>query len=182
MTPRSLARPAVPARLRPRREYLVPLLLTAVLVGLLVALALVDRENRPHWWEFWDDGARWDGGGLAVAREESIHFFDLDHRRIEDDIAQVLSLATGSFAKEYAGQRDVLVKTVKDKKAVWTASIPDGGAAVEYVDRDHAAVIVAVDVEKSLDGAPPTPERNRVRVVLRHVDDAWLVSDFQEVG
>ncbi|HWI43788.1 MAG TPA: hypothetical protein VNS81_09215 [Nocardioides sp.] len=176
MTPRSAA---LLPRLAPR---LVPLVLVVLLGGLLAAVAMVDRHDGVRAWAFWEAGGQWDDGGLAVAREEVVNFFDLDHRRIDDDVAQVLSLATGDFAKEYAAKRKVLVATVKEKQVVWTASIPDGGAAVEYVDGDRAAVLVAVDVEKSLAGAPPAPERDRVRVVLRLVDDTWLVSDFREVG
>lgn len=161
---------------------LVPVVLALVLAGLVTAILLVDREQRDHWYAFWDDGDHWDDGAIAVAEQETLHFFDLDHERIEDDVEQVLSLATGTFAADYEEKREQLVASVKEKEAVWTASIPDDGAAVEYVEDEAASVLVAVDVEKSVGGAPPTAERNRVRLLLAHVDGEWLVSDFQEVG
>lgn len=161
---------------------LVPAVLALVLAGLVSAIVLVDRDRRDHWFAIWDDGDHWSDAGLAVAEQETIHFFDLDHRRIEDDVEQVLSLATGDFASDYADKRDELVASVEEKEAVWTASIPDGGTAVEYVERDEASVLVAVEVEKSVRGAAPTTERSRVRLLLAYGAGEWLVSDFQEVG
>lgn len=161
---------------------LLPAVLVLLLAGLLTAIALVDRDRRDHWYAFWDDGDHWDDGGLAVAEQETVNFFDLDHRRIADDVDQVLSLATGDFADDYRGKREVIIRSVEEKQAVWTATIPDDGTAVEYLGRDVASVLVAVDVEKSLRGSAAAVERNRVRVVLAYVDGEWLVSDFQEVG
>lgn len=154
-------------------DVLVPSVLLLLLVGLVAAILVLG---------VFDDAGDDDAGALAVAREETINFFDLDHRRIDDDIDQVLSLATGDFASEYADKRDVLTTSVQDAKAVWTASIPEDGAAVEYLEEDGAAVLVAVDVEKAIGDAAPASERNRVRLVLEKVDGSWRVADFQEVG
>ncbi len=166
----------------PTPSLLVPAVLAVVLAGLVTAVMLVDRDRRDTWYAFWDDGDHWSDAAIAVAELETVHFFDLDHRRVEDDVEQVLSLATGDFAADYEAKRDELVASVEEKEAVWTASVPEGGTAVEYVERDRASVLVAVDVEKSLAGAAPATERNRVRLLLAYVEGEWLVSDFQEVG
>lgn len=162
------------------RRPVVPL--AVALVALVVSLALVDCEERDHWYAVWEEGQHWDGAGLAVAKDEAINFFDLDYRRIEDDIDQVLGLATGEFAADYAQQRQRLAAAVRQKHAVWTATIPENGTAVEYAGDDVASVLLAIDVARSTDGVAGPPERERVRLVLTYTNGTWLVSEFQEVG
>ncbi|MCX6400011.1 MAG: hypothetical protein NTX33_08795 [Propionibacteriales bacterium] len=153
-----------------------------LVLALVLALVLVDRDHPgARWYAFWERGDDTDAV-LAVAREEASNFFDLDHRRIDADVEQVLSLATGGFAKEYREQKVALVAAVKEKKVVWRPTLPADGTALEYLDGDEAGVLLAVDVKKSSGDSPAQLERARARVVLNRVDGVWLVSDFQDVG
>ncbi len=169
-------------RLRQLPPVVAPVVLGVVVVALVVALVLVDRD-RPgaRWYAFWERDDDTDAV-MAVAREEATNFFDLDHRRIDADVEQVLSLATGGFAKEYREQQAGLVTAVKKKKVVWRPTLPADGTALEYLAGDQAGVLVAIDVQKSSGDSPAQLERTRARIVLSRVDGVWLVSDFQDVG
>jgi Mce-associated membrane protein len=131
-----------------------------------------------------EDGV--DPGMVVVARQQATNFFSLDHRHAAEDVDKVLKLATGTFKKEYAAQRDQIIENVTSKKLVVTAVIPDDGAAVEFYDEDEARVLVSVDVTRTNEAAEtdaePAEDRYRTRVLLTKVGDRWLVSGLNQVG
>ena len=75
-----------------------------------------------------------------------------------------------------------LRKAVQQKKLVLTARVPDDGAAVEYLGKDSAWVLVSVDVHTESAGSSPEDSRYRTRVVLDKDGDDWLVSRLERVG
>jgi hypothetical protein len=156
------------------KKLLLPALAGVLAVGLAGTAAFLEVSS--------DDGV--DPGMVVVARQQATNFFSLDHRRADEDVDRVLALATGTFKKEYAAQREQIVKGVTDKKLVVTAEIPEDGAAVEFYDDDQARVLVAVDVTTtgSTASAEPTENRYRTRVLLTKVGDTWLVSGLNQVG
>lgn len=132
-------------------------------------------------WLWWNDRQSIDGGAAAVARQQAINFFSLDHRHIDDDLDRVLALSTGEFKGSYAGQRQRIVERIVQRKAVVSASVGDDAAALEYQHGDHAQVLVAVDATtKAKDGSQT--QHYRVRMTLRRIDDSWLVSEIKQVA
>ena len=153
------------------RRVLVPVALLLVLAGLLTTSALL----------WLDDREAVDQGALVAGRQGAVSFFSLDYRHADEDVDRVLSQATGEFKKEYAKKRDEVVVGVEDKQLVVSATVPEGGLALEYLVDDEAKVLVAVDVNtQSPDGAEDA--RYRTRVELRKVDGRWLVAGVEQVG
>jgi Mce-associated membrane protein len=131
-------------------------------------------------WLWWDDRASVDGGAVAVARQQAINFFSLDHRHIDDDLDRVLALSTGEFKDQYAKERDRIEKSATKRKVVITANVADDAVALEYQHGDRAQALVAIDAVAGGKNEPQT-HRYRVRMNLRHVDGEWLVSDIKQV-
>ena len=123
-----------------------------------------------------------DRAPVDVAEGVARDFFSLDHRTLKADMDKVLSRATGEFEAQYEKQSADLRKAVQQKKLVLTARVPDDGAAVEYLGRDSAWVLVSVDVHTESAGASPQDSRYRTRVVLDKDGGRWLVSRFERVG
>ncbi|RYJ05077.1 MAG: hypothetical protein EON52_13465 [Actinomycetales bacterium] len=151
-----------------------------VLAGLLVAglvavIVVVVRGNDD------DSSGPADAGALVVARQEALNFFTIDYRHPEEDVAKVLELATGAFKDEYAAKQAQLIAQIKKEKVVTTASVPEGGVAVEFLHGNEARILVAVDVDQA-SGAKVFANRNRARIVLNVVDGRWLVTAVNQVG
>lgn len=126
-------------------------------------------------------GALADAGALVAARQQALAFFSLDYRKAEANVDAVLALATGAFKQEYAASKDQVVAQVKEKKLVATATIPEGGVAVEFATPTQARILVVVDVDRTI-GTQVDRLRNRSRILLERVDGRWLVSGVNQVG
>ena len=151
---------------------------TAVLV--LALVALVALSAWAHWGR--DRGAD-DAGARVAAERAAVAFFGLDHRTIEDDVADMTGRSTGSFREVYEERSEELAARVTSQSLVVQATVPDSGIAVEFLDADDARVLVAVDTSTTAAGIEePEEQRYRARVVLRLVEDEWLVSGLEEVG
>lgn len=156
-------------------------LIGMAVVGLMVAVVLVGRSV------IGDDDAGTapslpaDAGALVAARQEALNFFTLDYQRADEGVEKVLALATGEFKEQYAAKRAELVAQIKKEKVVTTATIPDAGVAVEFVNGNQVQILVAVDVEQA-SGVKVFAARNRARVILVKVDRRWLVSAVNQVG
>lgn len=150
----------------------VPAVLAVVLAGLVATSA----------WLWWNKRTDIDDSAAAVARQQTVNFFSLDHRHVDADVDRVLALATGKFKQQYAKQRERVVQGVGKQKLVVTAKVPDGGTALEYQHGDHAQVLVAVDAtSRGKAGSEPKVNRYRVRLELQRVDGEWLVADITQV-
>lgn len=152
---------------------IIPAALAIVLAGLVATPAWL-------WWSQRDDI---DQSATAVARQQVINFFSLDHRHVDADLDRVMALATGKFKQQYAKQRDRVEQGVRKKKLVVAAEVPDSGAALEYQRGDRAQVLVAVDATttgKTKENSKTN--RYRVRLALQRVDGQWLVSEINQAG
>jgi Mce-associated membrane protein len=155
----------------PWRAWLVPGLLSVLLIGLLATSAtLWSRQQEAI-----------DSGVLVVAREQATNFFSLDHRHPDEDVDRVLDLATGTFKKDYAAKRKEIVSGVRRKKLIVTAHVPPDGVAVEFQSDHHAQAIVAVNVTTTA-GGTTEEARYRTRLKLSRVNGSWLVSAVNQVG
>lgn len=122
---------------------------------------------------------------VELGAEVATDFFTLDHRTLDDDTARVLALATGEFEAQYRKQTETLTASVRDRELVLTASVPDGGAALEYLTGDQAWVLVSVDVHTEGKDGYVDDGRYRTRVVLRRDESSargWFVSRLEQVG
>lgn len=155
-----------------RRRWVVPAVLAVVLAGLLGTSAVLWLSGR----ESLDDAP------VAAARQATLNFFSLDYRRADADIDRVLSIATDPFKTEYAKSREKVKKGLRAKKLVVTATVPDNGAALEYLRGDRAQVLVAVDAKTVVNGKRSDDQRYRARIGLIEVDGTWRVSGVYQVG
>jgi Mce-associated membrane protein len=153
--------------------WVVALVALACTVGFSVAAVDAWRER---------NASELDRAPVDVAEDVARDFFSLDHRTLKADMAKVRSRATGEFEAQYQKQSADLRKAVEQKKLVLTARVPDDGAAVEYLGKDSAWVLVSVDVHTESSGSSPEDSRYRTRVVLDKDGDDWLVSRLERVG
>lgn len=155
-----------------RSARLVPAVLATVLAGLLATSA----------WLWWGDRAELDQSATAVARQQVVNFFSLDHRHVDADLDRVLALSTGRFRQQYSDQRKRVAKGVRNQKLSVTAVVPDNGAALEYQHGNRAQVLVGVDVTSKKPGAESKTNRYRVRLELQRIDSQWLVAKINQAG
>lgn len=154
-------------------KVLIGLVLAGLLVAVVVVVVLVRDEE--------DASTPNQAGALVVARQQALNFFSLDYRHAEEDVAKVLDLATGEFKDQYAAKQDELIAQIKKEKVLTTASVPDGGVAVEFFANGQARILVAVDVVQS-SKVKVFDDRNRARIILEVVDGRWLVTAVNQVG
>jgi Mce-associated membrane protein len=156
------------------RSKLLPGALVAILLALVAwsTVLVVDRRN--------DDDL--DQGAVEVARQQAKNFYSLDYRHIEKDIETLLDLSTDEFKEKYAVKQSKLVEAIVKNKVVETATVPEDGAAVEYLAGDRAQVLVAVDVTIASGSRGSERSRARTRIKLSRIDGDWLVSDILQVG
>lgn len=155
-----------------RLRVLLPAALVALLLALLGTSAYLWQQQREDL----------DQGAVEVARTQAKTFFSLDHRDPETSIDEMLELATDDFRESYEARRDQVVKNLVEKKIVVTASVPEDGAAVEFLSGDRAEVLVAVDVTTASGSSGSESQRYRTRVELSRVDGDWLMSAINQVG
>ncbi len=165
-------RPVTPRRSWREPGNIVVALLVAALVALLGTSAYLWQERR----------AELDQGAVEVARQHAESFFSLDHRDPDNSIDAMLALSTDEFQEKYEARRDQMVAQLEQKQVVATASVPEDGAAVEYLHGDRAEVLVAVDVTTASRSQGSETQRYRARVELSRVDGEWLVSAINQVG
>lgn len=145
----------------------------ALALVLLVGANVLVRLHADHR----DDGH----AARVVAQQAATDFFSLSYRHPAADVDAVLALSTGSFKKQYAAKRSDIVASVKKSQLVVKADVPADGAALEYLSKKSAQVLVAVDVS-SKSKSDASDARYRTRVKLQKKSDAWLVSGLEQVG
>lgn len=155
-----------------RQPWILPTMLSLLLVGLLTASALLWLGSRQQL----------DEAPLAVARQEAQNFFTLDYRHIDENLDRVESIATGPFKQQFAKKRDQVKKAVVGKKLRLTATIPDNGTAIEYEHGYHAQVLVAVNATTRTETGGADNNRYRARVQLIRQNGNWRVSGVNQVG
>jgi Mce-associated membrane protein len=156
------------------RVWLVPGVLAVVLLALVAWSTVLVLDRRAA-----DD---LDQGAVEVARQQAKNFFSLDYRHVDEDIDALLELATEEFKAKYAAKKDELVAAIVKNKVVETATVPEDGAAVEYLSGNRAQVLVAVDVTIASGSRGSERTRPRTRIKLSRIGGEWLVSDIDQVG
>jgi len=119
---------------------------------------------------------------VAAAGEElALAFLSVDHRDMDALVDTVLAGSTGEFARQYAAERDRLVREARDARAVSAAEVVAVG--VDDLDEDSATVLVAADtVVRNRTTAERAEARYyRLRLDLVLEDGRWLVQDVEFV-
>ncbi|WP_182376226.1 hypothetical protein [Nocardioides sp. WS12] len=151
-----------------------------LVIALLVTLLIALLGTSAYLWQ--DRQTDLDQGVVEVAREHAESFFSLDHRDPDRSNDTMLALSTADFQKSYEARRDQVVAQLKEKEVVVTASVPEDGAAIEFLDEERAEVLVAVNVTTASRSQGSDDQRYRARVELSRVNGAWLVSAINQVG
>lgn len=160
----------------PRRVRWLSLVLAAVAIGLAVLTVL------------WGNGLRDRQATdqertrlLAAARQEAVNFTTIDYQALDESIANVLSLATGSFREQFVENEEQLRMLVTANEAVSTGEVREAGVVV--ADDTSARVLAFVDSTVRNTATPEgQPRFYRLLMDLTKTDDRWLVTDLQFVG
>lgn len=152
-------------------------LLAVVLVGLVVAIALV-LTSRDAVDEQLTSTQR---EVAAAARAEAVAFLTVDHEDMDPLVEAVLAGATGEFAEQYASQRDTLEREARRTKATSTAEVVALGVGDQ--DEDAATVLVAANsrVTNTGTGAEGQVRYYRLRLDLVREGGRWLTSRLEFV-
>ncbi|UUU35828.1 hypothetical protein JIX56_41615 [Streptomyces sp. CA-210063] len=177
--PESEAVPEEGASVRRPWRRLLTMTLCVVLVGGLVALAVLGRQYR--------EGLRAEqarGEALAAARKAAPVVLSYDYRHLDRDFARARTHLTGAFRDEYRRTTTTVVGPTARKyhgvvKATVTA--PTGGgrpaASVVSAGPDKAVVLLFVNqVTTSTQVTGSRMDLNRVRMTLTRTSEGWKVS------
>ncbi|WP_034270313.1 hypothetical protein [Haloechinothrix halophila] len=129
------------------------------------------------WWsERGQDTQR--GEVLALAERIAVDVTTYDYRKIEQNFDRVVSQSTEKWAEVYRDERsEQLAEVIVDGKATSEGTVRDAGIA--ELTEDKAVVIAFVDQTITNVHTPqPRIDRNRMRLVLRKVDDEWLLDRY----
>jgi Mce-associated membrane protein len=157
--------------------------LVLVLAGLLVAVLGLGA-----WWFTQDDAAyalAEERDALTVEATQAIEVLNtLDHREIEEGIADWRAVATGTLADQLGSVTEDEMTLLAEQQKISTGTVLD--AAVLDLDDDTATVLAAVEVsvvDDSGDGEDAEPEvkRNRFSAELEKVDGEWKLASLQQV-
>lgn len=133
-------------------------------------------------WRWLDDDGTSRAGVMTTARDVALRFFTFDADDPGRTVDGVLAVSTGEFRKEYAGQREVLVRQVAESGLDVSAAVEEDGLAVEHLSERDARVLVALDTETQLANGESQTKSYRIRVLLERQGDTWLLSGMEQVG
>lgn len=109
-------------------------------------------------------------------------FLNVDWRHTDSAFAEVRSMATGDFRKQYDKSTKSLATLTKRVKSTETGEVDWAG----YVagDQDSATVILATSgtVSSNVTKHQPQARLYRIQVDLQKVGDRWLVNNLQFVS
>lgn len=173
------------------RSWLLPAVLGVLLVALLAtsAVLLLDRREampdevavQPA--DIGSEGLADSPAVQAVARARlaARAYFTLAHTSVESDMDRLRELGTPAFVEEYDRAAPALARRVTSQRLRLSASLPRNGVATEYLSQNVAQLLVSVDVTTRR-GATSSVGVYRTRVLLRWVDERWLLEAVDEVA
>lgn len=150
---------------------------TVLLVALVAALALSGRAGSSRA----DSASPPSDEALAVAEERVVQLTTLDHRRIDQQLADLREGLSGDFRQQFEATLATLRSTVTDNRILSTGSVAASG--VVAADDGSAEILVAANAEvRSAGSAPPEQRSYRIDVSLVREDGRWLVSGMEFVS
>jgi hypothetical protein len=122
------------------------------------------------------------GDVLEAAEVALLHVLDMDGDRIEAWMQELKALSTDTYARE-AG---ILIDATTRSALAAAQTRADGrivDSYVQEVDGDRAEVfIVAEQTVRSTELPRPRTDELRAEIVLRYVDDRWLLEEVAILG
>ncbi len=117
-----------------------------------------------------------------AASEATVAFLTVDHERMDELTARVLSKTTGDFRKEYQSSVKSLTDAAVSQESVSTGSVDEVGLG--EIDSDSASVFVAAASKVKNKGTKGEVEDRtwRMKLTMAKEDDRWLVSKLEFVG
>ena len=178
---------------RTTRWGLANAVLGVLLVGLVAAIAVTAVRSddpgdavRAAATDWGDDGpnqlTRRHHEVTAAAQQLTEAFLEVDYRDMQPLVDEVLSLATGDFAKEYEQRAPELIEAAKKNESISTGSVAAIG--VGEMDADSALVFVAADseVENVTTDGTKQPRFYRLQLDMVREDYEWKAASVRFVG
>jgi Mce-associated membrane protein len=160
----------------------LPVVLAAVLLGVLVAVAVVlgIRDHRHH--ASTSSLAATEPAAMAAARQEAVALTTIGYKTAASDLDRVLAGATGQLRTQFSKERSQLPTTLAQTKSVSRGTVLS--SALSSIDGDKAQVLVAADAQVSGTDTGSTGVLKHYRMVmtLQRLDGRWLVSDVAFAG
>jgi len=116
---------------------------------------------------------------LEVGRDSAAMLTTIDPAEAEADMRRILDSATGPFLDDFQKRSEPFIATVKRVQSKTEGTVVAAG--LETFAADHAAVLVAVNVKTSLNGAQTAPRLWRMRISLQRVGHNTKVSNVEFV-
>ncbi len=157
------------------RSRAVTLVVLSLIVGLVVALALLWRHTRRL--EETEALAVAEREATQVASDIAVAMTTYDHRTLDQDFSWVEEDGTDSFEETFAASTRPLRGLIKKTRANAEGTVTDAAGTAE--DEEHVRVILFVDqvIERGVD-QQRTGESSRVVMEMVDQDGRWLVDDF----
>lgn len=157
---------------RPSRRFLPPLAALAVAVGLLGAAGAAALQDPAG------EAAR-TRAATSTARTSVEQMLSYSYQTIDAQAAQIETLLTGDFRKEFATAMDQDIKPLAVKnKTVVQARVSD----IAVMDASESQVTVLAFVNQAKVGADEKQaaiDQNRVIATLTNVAGRWLISEVK---
>ncbi len=117
-----------------------------------------------------------------AARAETLAFLAIDHTKMDELTARVLTGATGAFRKQYQASEKSLKEAAISQNSVSKGRVDEVG--LSEVDTDSASVFVAAGSKVSNKGtAGKVEDRSwRIKLTMAKEGSRWLVSALEFVG
>lgn len=117
-----------------------------------------------------------------AAREETMAFLAVDHKRMDELTDRVISGATGAFAKQYKASLKSLKETAISQESISKGHVDEVG--LSEVESRSATVFVSAGSKVQNKGTKGEVEDRSWRIKLTMVkqDSRWLVSQLEFVG
>ena len=117
---------------------------------------------------------------LTVARQGALNLTTISYTDAGADVARILDSATGGFRDEFQQRSQSFIALVNKAQSKSVGTIIEAG--VESEQDNQAQVLVAVNVDTSLAGAPePKPRAWRMRLMVQRIGDGAKISNVEFV-
>lgn len=118
---------------------------------------------------------------VGVARQEAVNLMSLSYNTAQKDLDRILSLATGSVAKQFESQRSTINSYLGQAKSTSRGQVKSAGLV--SLGKDRAVVLIGSDAtvsntESASAGAKSVVKHYRMSMTLQRVHGQWRVSDI----
>ena len=117
-----------------------------------------------------------------AAREETMAFLAVDHKRMDELTDRVISGATGAFAKQYKASLKSLKETAISQESISKGHVDEVG--LSEVESRSATVFVSAGSKVQNKGTKGKVEDRswRMKLTMAEVDGRWKISQLEFVG